>query len=68
MEVARKVRRHWEGIIAALTHGLSNGRVEVVNTRVRLLTRIAYGFHSARALIALVMRSLGGYCPPLPGR
>lgn len=68
VDVARKVRRNWDGIVAALTHGLSNGRVEAVNTRVRLLTRIAYGFHSARALIALVLLSLGGYCPPLPGR
>ena len=34
-------------------------------TKIRLLTRIAFGFHSARALIALAMLSLGGLCPPL---
>lgn len=51
-----------------MTHSLSNARVEAVNTKIRLLTRIAFGFHSARALIALTMLSLGGLCPPLPGR
>ncbi|HEV8653475.1 MAG TPA: hypothetical protein VG276_29760, partial [Actinomycetes bacterium] len=34
----------------------------------RLLTRVAFGFHSAQALIGLAMLSLGGLCPPLPGR
>jgi transposase len=68
VELARKVARHRAGIEAALTHGLSNARVESVNTRIRLLTRVAFGFHSAKALIALAMLSLGGLCPPLPGR
>jgi transposase len=39
-----------------------------VNTRIRLLTRIAFGFHSAQPLIAMVLLALGGLCPPLPGR
>ncbi|MGZ4664829.1 MAG: hypothetical protein ACXV5Q_07215, partial [Frankiaceae bacterium] len=34
----------------------------------RLLTRMAFGFHSPEALVALAMLSLGGHCPPLPGR
>ena len=68
VELARKVARHRPGIEATLVHGLSNARVEAVNTKIRLLTRIAFGFHSAKALIALAMLSLGGLCPPLPGR
>lgn len=68
VELARKVARNRPGIEAALTHGLSNARVEAVNTKIRLLTRIAFGFRSATALIALAMLSLGGLCPPLPGR
>lgn len=68
VELARKVVKNRAGIEAALTHGLSNARVEAVNTRIRLLTRIAFGFHSATALIALALLSLGGLCPPLPGR
>jgi ABC-type sugar transport system ATPase subunit len=66
--VGRRVEKHRAGIVASLLHGLSNGRVEAVNTHVRLIARIAYGFHSADALIALAMLRLGGVCPPLPGR
>jgi len=42
--------------------------VESTNTKVRLLTRMAFGFKSPDAMIALAMLNLGGYCPPLPGR
>ncbi len=68
VELAGKIAKNRAGIEASLTHGLSNARVEAVNPKIRLLTRIAFGFHSARALIALMMLSLGGLCPPLPGR
>lgn len=68
VKLARSITEHRAGIDAALTHGLSNARVESVNTKLRLLTRIAFGFHSAEALVALAMLDLGGLCPPLPGR
>ncbi|MDE3102076.1 MAG: transposase [Chloroflexota bacterium] len=68
VKLARSVADHRSGIAAALTQRLSNALVESVNTKIRLLTRVAFGFHSAEALIALAMLSLGGYCPPLPGR
>jgi transposase len=67
-EVGQRVARHRASIVATLAHGLSNARVEALNTRIRLLTRIAYGFHSAEALMALIHLTLGGFCPPLPGR
>ena len=68
VKLARSITDHRDGIEAALRHDLSNARVESMNTRLRLLTRIAFGFRSPDALIALAMLSLGGYCPPLPGR
>lgn len=68
VELARSITEHRAGIEAALAHGLSNARVESVNTKLRLLTRIAFGFRSAEALVALAMLDLGGLCPPLPGR
>lgn len=37
-----------------------------VNTKLKLLTRLAYGFHSHKPLIALAMIKLGGLCSPLP--
>jgi transposase len=68
VKLARSVTDHRTGIQATLLHGLSNGLVESVNTKLRLLTRIAFGFHSPQALIGLAMLALGGLCPPLPGR
>src|SRR4029450_7520475 len=65
---APSVTDHRAGIQATLLHGLSNGLVESVNTKLRLLTRIAFGFRSPDALIGLAMLALGGLCPPLPGR
>ena len=68
VELANKIARHRAGIVAALTQGLSNALAESTNTKIRLLTRVAFGFHSPQALIGLAMLSLGGLCPPLPGR
>jgi transposase len=42
--------------------------VESTNTKIRLLTRVTFGFPSPNALIALAMLSVGGLCPPLPER
>lgn len=67
VKVAKSVRASREGIIAAADAELSNARVESTNTKLRLLTRMAFGFHSAHALISLGMLRLGGLCPPLPG-
>jgi transposase len=68
VRLARSIRDHRATIVTTLRFGLSNARVEAVNTRIRLLTRIAFGFHSATPLIGMVLLALGGLCPPLPGR
>ena len=68
VELYHRIKRHRAGIVASLTHGLSNGLTESVNTKLRLLTRIAYGFRSTDNLIALCLLDRGGHCPPLPGR
>ena len=68
VKLAQQVAAHLSGIAAALSFGLSNARTEAVNTRIRLIARRAFGFHSPEALIALALLSLGGLCPPLPGR
>lgn len=64
----RKIVRHKTSILAAIKHGLSNGLIESVNTKIRLITRRAFGFHSAAALVALAMLTLAGHKPALPGR
>jgi transposase len=68
VELQRRIVKHTASILAAIEHGLSNGRIESVNTKIRLITRIAFGFRSPDALIALAMLSLGGHRPTLPGR
>ena len=68
VNLAAQIRRHREGIEATLIHGVSNGRVEATNNQIRLLTRLAHGFHSAAALIALAFLKLGGLATDLPRR
>ncbi len=53
-------------IDANLDHGLSQGLIESTNTKIRLLTRIAFGFHGPQPLIALAPLALGSHPPPLP--
>jgi len=68
VKLAKTITKQRAGIEAALHHGLSNAPVEQVKTQIRLITRRGFGYHSPWAVIALAMLSLGGLCPPLPGR
>jgi transposase len=68
VKLATTIRDQRDGIEAALRHGLSNARVEQINTQIRLITRRGFGYHSQQAVIALAMLSLAGLCPPLPDR
>ena len=68
VNLAKRIATVKPRIIATLEHGLSNALVESINTKIRLITRMAFGFRSAQALIALAMLSLAGHKPTLPGR
>ncbi|NUT03570.1 MAG: ISL3 family transposase [Hamadaea sp.] len=69
VDLARRIRLYFKpDILNTLHHGLSNGLIESTNTKIRLLTRMAFGFKSAEALIALARLHLGGYQIQLPGR
>ena len=61
-------RTHREAIDVALDTGLSQGLIESTNTKIRLLTRVAFGFHGHEPLVALAMLALGSHPPRLPGR
>jgi transposase len=64
---AAKTMRERRGLIVnALEHDISNGRVEGLNTKVRLIIRRAYGFHTADAALALVMLACGPINLQLP--
>lgn len=68
VELQKRIVKHRGAIDAALDSGLSNALVESTNTKIRLITRVAFGFHDPNALIALAMLSLGSHPPELPGR
>jgi len=68
VKLARTIKEQRPGIEAAIENGLANARVEAANTKIRLITRRAFGFHSPNAPIALAMLTLGRLCPTLPGR
>jgi transposase len=68
VELGRRIRKNLAGIEAALLHNLSNALVESTNTKLRVLTRLAYGFREPEHLIALALLDRGGYCPSPPGR
>jgi transposase len=66
VKLARTITDQRDGILAAIHHGLSNARIEQINTQIRLIARRAFGFHTPQALIALAMLKLAHLCPPLP--
>ena len=68
MQLQRRIRAHRAAIDVALDTGLSQGLIESTNTKIRLLTRVAFGFHGYEPLIALAMLALGSHPPQLPGR
>jgi len=67
-ELAKSIAKHFEAILSSLVHDLSNARIESLNTRIRLLTRRAFGFHSAAPLIGMAILSFGRLQLALPGR
>jgi transposase len=66
VKLARTIRRHRAGILAAIRLALSNGRLEGLNSRIRLISHRSFGFHSAAPLIALVYLCCSGIIIDLP--
>ena len=68
VKLARTIRKHKAGVLAAIELNLSNARLEALNSKVRLISHRAYGFHSADALIAMIYLCCAGIQIPLPHR
>jgi len=66
VRLARTIRDHRDGILAAIELGLSNGRLEGLNSKIRLISHRAFGFHTADPLIALVYLCCAGITIDLP--
>jgi len=66
VKLARTIRRHRDGILAAIRLGLTNGRLERLNSRIRLISHRSYSFHSPSPLIALIYLCCSRITIPLP--
>ena len=55
VKVARTIRAHLDDIVAYIRWGVTTGIVEGLHNKVRVITRRAFGFHSASALIGMIM-------------
>jgi transposase len=66
VKLGKTIRKHRDGILAAIRLGINQGRTEALNNKVRLITRRAYGFHTAKAALALVLLTCGPITLHLP--
>ncbi|QZS54691.1 ISL3 family transposase [Rhodococcus opacus] len=64
--LAQQIDKHYDGIIAAVELGISNGLIEGINSKIRLINARGYGHHSARTLTSMIYLNLGGIDPKLP--
>jgi transposase len=57
--LARTIRKYRDGILAAVRLGLSNARLEGLNSKVRLISHRSHGFHGPEPLISLIYLCAG---------
>ena len=66
--VEKKVRRRKADIVAAVELGIGNGRVESINSKIKVIARMGYGFRNTDNLVALLILRCSDCRPALPGR
>lgn len=64
--LSRTVRANRDRILAAVELGLSNSKLEGLNSKIRLINHRGYGHHSAAAVIAMIYLCCGGITVELP--
>ncbi len=60
LRVAQTMKQHWSGIRRFIELRITNGPVEGYNSKIRMISHRAFGFHSADALIAMIMLLCSG--------
>jgi transposase len=66
LTLSRTVRANRDRILAAVELGLSNSKLEGLNSKIRLINHRGYGHHSATAVIAMIYLCCGGITIDLP--
>jgi transposase len=64
--LVRRLRKHFDAIIAAVQLGLSNSRLEGINAKIRLIQRRGYGYRNIDSLLSMIYLCLGGIEITLP--
>ena len=64
--LSKTVRANHDRILAAVELGLSNSKLEGLNSKIRLINHRGYGHHTAAALIAMIYLCCGGLTIQLP--
>ncbi|MBW3578934.1 MAG: ISL3 family transposase [Actinobacteria bacterium] len=66
VKLSRTIRAERDRILAAVELGLSNSKLEGLNSKVRLINHRGYGRHTPAALIAMIYLCCGGITVQLP--
>jgi transposase len=66
VKLSKTIRANRDRILAAVELGLSNSKLEGLNSKIRLMNHRGYGHHSAAALISMIYLCCGGIAVQLP--
>ncbi len=66
VRLSKTIRLNRDRILAAVELGLSNSKLEGLNSKIRLINHRGYGHHSAAALISMIYLCCGGITVELP--
>lgn len=64
--LSKTIRANRDRILAAVELGLSNSKLEGLNSKIRLINHRGYGHHSAAAVISMIYLCCGGISIKLP--
>lgn len=67
-DLRKKIKRHFDAIVATAKYGLSNARGEAINNKIKLTIRMAYGFRNTGNMISMIMLRCSDVQLRLPGR
>ncbi len=66
VKLSRTLRKERHRILAAIEHGLSNSKLEGLNSKIRIINHRGYGHHTPAPLIAMIYLCCGGITVHLP--
>ena len=55
VKLQKKIKRHYDAILASIRCELSNARIEATNNKIKLVIRMAYGFRNTRNMLNTVL-------------